>query len=276
MPQMSAEEQRRTYENERARTEYGEPPKRGPINRVIVFGIILFIIIACVSTVVSLNHQSHLRTKELHDALELALSKDQRMTEAILNLELDTTKMTFNEIFQRYSQSVADRTTLIDQVRGFYPEVNDPLKSDLAGYFSAENGFVEAKRDLFRKSIELSLDMDLFREQVKERPDSPYRQEFLRERTRQLKEKALAAAGDAEKSATDFLVLYDKMLKQEGGMSQEAHNAGLRFESIFQKHAIGNQKTAHAVEESAQQVANILPPAEPSPASASRRTGRPR
>jgi hypothetical protein len=61
-----------------------------------------------------------------------------------------------------------------------------------------------------------------------------------------------------EKSAKDFMALYQNMAKEEGSMSQGAVHAGLRFEPIFAKHAEENQKKAKDVMDGVEQVALVL------------------
>jgi hypothetical protein len=60
-----------------------------------------------------------------------------------------------------------------------------------------------------------------------------------------------------EKSAKDFMALYQNMAKEEGSMSQGAVHAGLRF-PIFAKHAEENQKKAKDVMDGVEQVALVL------------------
>ncbi|MGD0008385.1 MAG: PEGA domain-containing protein [Terriglobia bacterium] len=200
----------------------------------------------------SLAHHAY-RMHVLKERLGDAIGRDLGLTETILSIHSESSKITFGEIFELCNKSVETRTNLIVELRGLYPELDYRLKTRLIEYLSAENEFVRAMRDYYREEMQFSTAMDSYTEGLKDTPSSEYGWDFYHDRVRQLKAKTLESAREAEKSADEFLATYDKMTKEETAIAQEARNAGLRFEPIFQKYAQGNQKSAQGTKQVAQQ-----------------------
>jgi hypothetical protein len=250
MPELTPQERRRIYEEERARIEERRRARKLPLGKVAVVGICALVVIVGAGRLAYHAYRMHVLRQRLGDAI----GRDVGLTETILSINSGSSKITFGEILELCNKSVETRTNLIVELRGLYPEMDYRLKTRLIEYLSSENEFVRATRDYYRKEMELSSAMDSYTEALKEPPSSEYGWDFYYDRVRQLKAKSLESAREAEKSADEFLTAYDKMAKEEVAISQEARDSGLRFEPVFQKYAKGSQKSAQGTK----QIAGLL------------------
>ncbi len=258
MAELTPEERQRIYEEEKARHEAEQSApvaqKRLLSKRILISVLCTIVVLGGVGSLAYHQYRMH----GLKQKLGEAIGKDLGLTETILRIETESSKITYGEFFELCNKSVENRTNLIVELRGLYPEMDYQLKTRLVEYLSAENEFVRAKRDFYRKSMEQSSAADAYLEQIKDYPSSSYGWEFYRDRLRQMKAKVLEAAREAEKSADEFLKLYEKMAKEETAIAKEAQSAGLRFDPIFQKHAKGNQKRAEETRQGAQHLAKMF------------------
>lgn len=257
MAELTPDERRHIYEEEKARLEAEQPAQKAKsfLSRRLLISALCTVL--AVGGIGSLAYHQY-RLYGLKQKLGEAIGKDLGLTETILRVESESSKITYGEFFELCNKSVENRTNLIVELRGLYPEMDYQLKTRLVDYLSAENEFVRAKRDFYRKSMESSSAADSYVEQVKNYPSSSYGWDFYRDRVRQMKVQVLETAREAEKSADEFLKVYEKMANEESVIAKEAQSAGLRFEPIFQKHAKGNQKRAEETKQSAQQLAKMF------------------
>ncbi len=207
MPELSPEERKRIYEEERARIEGGRPRRKLRSSRVALTTICTLVLVVSAAGLAYHEHRMHLLKQRLGDAIGLDLG----LTETILSTHSESSKITFGEIFGLCNKSVETRTSLIIELRGLYPELDYGLKTRLIQYLSAENEFVRAMRDYYKDEMEFSTAMDSYIEGLKETPSSEYGLDFYHDRVRQLKARSLDSAGEAQRSADDFLMAYDKM-----------------------------------------------------------------
>lgn len=246
MSDLTPEERRRIYHEEKARIEseglalLSEEKRPFLSQRLVFFAFGTLLIVAVLGTLGYHLYRAH----EIKQRLAEAIGRDLGLTETILKVETESSKITFGEVFQLCSKSVEDRTNLIVELRGLHPEMDSQLKTRLLDYLNAENEFVRAKRDLYRKSMEHSAAFSAYMEQMKSFPSSSYGLDFYNDRIRQSKSRVHETADETEQSANEFLEVYEKMVKQELTMAEEAQGAGIRFERIFLKHAKANKEQA--------------------------------
>ena len=219
MPELTGEEKRRIYEEEKARVEAGQKPAAAPppiLSKKLLVSVLFVVIVGFGG---GLFAYQQYQLQGLKEKLGEAIGRDLGLTETILNIESESSKMTFAEVFGLCDKSVENRTNLIVELRGLYPEMDYQMKTKLVAYLTHENEFVRAKRDF-------------------------YAMDFCSNRVRQLKASLIEKSADAEKSADEFTKAYENMAKEEAATANEARSAGLRFEPIFQKYANENQQKA--------------------------------
>jgi hypothetical protein len=245
MDDLSPEERYRIYQEEKARVESVSQLPTGA-KKSYQLGKVLIALLSAVALCAGIGTVAYrqYRIAGLKQKLGDAIGKDLGLTETILKVESDSSKITFGEVFDLCNKSVENRTNLIVELRGLYPEIDYNLKTRLLEYLTAENEFVRAKRAFYRKAMKQSSMVTTYIETLNERPASIYGFGYLRSRVRQLQAKLLEAARESEQSSDDFLKAYDKMSKEEAAVANEAQAAGLRFDPVFQKYAKGNQKKA--------------------------------
>ena len=257
MSERTNDERQIIYEEERARREDKESsyahPERREHNTPLPAGLCTLIILAAVGSLAYQHYQSDGAKQKLSEAF----GKDRGLTETILKVESESSKITYGEILELCNKSLENRTSLIVELRGLYPELDHQFKLRLVDYLSSENEFVRAKREFYRKSMEQSAATTAYLEQGKDYPSSIYGWDFYKGRIRQARVQLMEAADKAYKSADDFLKVYEKMAKEEVAMTRIAQDAGLRFEPIFQNHATANRKRANETKAEAQQLARL-------------------
>lgn len=257
MPDLTPEERSRIYEEEKSRrdAEAAAPiSSHPPLQKALLSALATVILLGGVGAFSYHEYQLH----GLKQRLSEAIGKDLGLTETILRVESDSSKITFAELFDLCNKSVEQRTNLIVELRGLYPEIDFEFKSHLVEYLTAENEFVRAKRDYYRKVMEQNNVLESFKEQLSDTPASVYGWDYYRDRLRQEKAKALEAARNAEEGADEFLKAYETMSGKEQGIAKEAEYAGLRFSPIFQRHAGDNRKGAEGEKELAKKFASMF------------------
>ena len=256
MAELTPEERQRIYEEEKARLdgEQSQPPAAKPLpaRKVLISALVTVVLLAGIGKFAFEQYRIH----DLRQKLGEAIGRDQGLTETILGVESESPNITYAEVFELCNKSLESRTNLIVELRGLYPEMDYRMKTRLVEYLSAENEFVRAKRDLYRKSMELSSAADLFFRDTKDLPSSTYGMAAFHARFYQLEAKADEAAREAGASADEFLRLYEKTAKEERVIASEAKKAGVRFEPVFEKHAKANQKKVEETKWSARRFQN--------------------
>ena len=203
----------------------------------IIAPIVLYLFVALIW--VGILVQQHFKqSAEIKAKLEEAIGRDAGYTETILKMESDSSHVTYGEFFELCDKSVEQRTTLIVELRGLYPSVNNVTKEQLIEFLNAENDTVRTKRDLYRKQMMLSTEMDNLTETVRDSPTSEYGWDYYRERVTKAKLDLVKAASELQVSATDFTDSYRKTLQLEGSVAKAADHAGIRFEASFKEFAI--------------------------------------
>jgi hypothetical protein len=205
------------------------------MKRLVAFGAAaLCLLLALIWAGVSFQ-QHFKRESEIKAKLEEAIGRDSGYTETILKMETDSSHVTYGEFFELCDKSVEQRTTLIVELRGLYPSVNNVTKDKLIDFLNAENDAVRTKRDLYRKQMLLSSAVDTVTETVRDTPSSEYGWDFYRERVYKTKLDLVKAASDLQSSAAEFIDSYQKTLKLEAGVAKATGHAGIRFKASFKE-----------------------------------------
>lgn len=196
---LSPEERKQIYEEEKQRLE-ANPPQEAPttarltLKRPIVWAACALIVV--IGAAIFAFHEYRLH--EINQALGAAIGKDQGLTETILKVESDSSKITFAELFELCNKSVEGRTNLIVELRGLHPEMDYELKERLIAYLNAENDFVRAKREFYSKVMQGSSATNMYLEHIRNPPSSIYGWEFFNDQVRQLRQKVLEAASETD------------------------------------------------------------------------------
>jgi hypothetical protein len=189
------------------------------------------------------------RYSAMKDKLQEAVSKDAGYTETLLRIESESSHMTFGELFALCDKSIEGRTNLIIELRGLYPSINPKLKDELIDYLNAENEFARAKRGFYRKQMQYSSAVDLYKDAVEDVPASYYGADFYRANTARRKRETNDASLELQRSADNFLESYGKVLVVEDGMARAASTSGVRFVSIFKEYEKENRTAATNIQQ---------------------------
>src|SRR5579871_6443730 len=115
MPELTPEERRQIYEEEKAQLESehaAEPAKaRQPhVSRKLLISILCSILL--LGAAVSIGYHQY-RLSGLKQKLGEAIGKDLGLTETILRVESESSKITYGEFFELCNKSVENRTNLV-------------------------------------------------------------------------------------------------------------------------------------------------------------------
>jgi tetratricopeptide (TPR) repeat protein len=252
VPELTPEQRKQIYDEEKQRLSATARWRRH-LPRILVAASTALIVLVGGGWFAFHAYQVHLLKQKLAEAI----GKDLGLTETILKVESDSSKMTYAELFDLCNKSVEGRTNLIVELRGLYPEMDYGLKNKLVEYLNAENEFVRSKRDFYRRSMELSSAQDAYLEAIKDFPTSSYGWDFYNHQKQQYRDKVIEAARQAEQSADEFLKAYENMGNAEPKLGKEIQAVGMRFTPIFQKYAKDNQKPAQDTKKAATEVAQL-------------------
>jgi hypothetical protein len=171
---------------------------------------------------------------KLKEKLEEAIGKNSGYTETILKIEADASNMTYKELFDLCDKSIQDRTNLIIELRGLYPDINYELKEKLVNFLNDENIIVRAKKAFYRSSMGFSSAMKSYTDHISDIPSSSFAREYYLKRSVSLKNELIKEIGDILSSSEDFKTNYNKLCKQENEISNMMKSEGLRFPLLFQ------------------------------------------
>lgn len=171
---------------------------------------------------------------KLKEKLEEAIGKNLGYTETILKIEAEASNMTYKELFDLCYKSIQDRTNLVIELRGLYPDINYELKEKLVNFLNDENILVRAKRAFYRSSMGFSSAMKSYTDHISDTPSSSFAREYYLKRSVSLKNELLKEIGDILSSSEDFKTNYNKLCKQENEISNMMKSEGLRFPLLFQ------------------------------------------
>jgi hypothetical protein len=91
---------------------------------------------------------------EKQQRIEEALAKDAAYTETLLKMELESTGVTYKELFDFCEKSIDQRNTLIVEMRVNTAALAPMIGAAIIDFLNAENGFARAKRAFLNASLE--------------------------------------------------------------------------------------------------------------------------
>lgn len=203
--------------------------------------VLLLVVIAGFATYIGYQQ---MRISKLNQKLEEAVGKNAGYTEIIVKVESEATAMTYAELFRLCDKSIEDRTSLVAELRGLYPDIESDLRQKLIEFLNAENELVRQKRAFYRKQLELSSSLDSLVEHIKDKPRSSYGWEYYEQRSAKLKGKIRETSLEMTKEASHFIDTYKALVEREREIETEMKKAGIRFVAFFQQYADQNIKFA--------------------------------
>jgi len=190
----------------------------------------------------------HLEVARLNERLEEAVGRDSGYTETILKIEAESGSMTYAELFSLCEKSVADRTNLIVELRGLYPDVDSEVKTTLIQHLTAENELIRQKAGFYRKQMEVSTALETYMDQLADTPSSYYGWDYYKARVAKLKNETSEAIADMVSEGTQFVKTYEALVDREKSLGDQMDRAGLRFVRVFEKYKGQNVgKTQEAI-----------------------------
>jgi hypothetical protein len=173
------------------------------------------------------------RVHQIKAALAEAVGRDSGYTETILKIESEASGMTFLELFQLCDKSIEDRTQLVVELRGLYPEIEYEVKEQLIDFLNSENELVRSKRAFYRHQLNLSTIFDRVQNLIRDTPSSSFERTYWLKRASEIREDGLESASEVIDAADRFSRLYSSMTSQEEQLAQAMEDERIRFRRIF-------------------------------------------
>lgn len=220
--------------------------RRGPIIAVVA----IFVVVLGVGS--SIVGNKLIKMARLNERLEEAVGRDSGYTETILKIEAESGSMTYAELFSLCEKSIEDRTRLIIELRGLYPDIDSEMKTALVEHLAEENELVRQKVAFYRKQMELNSSLELYLDQLADTPTSPYGWDYYNTRLARLKADASDAISGMIEEGTEFVSTYEKLVDKEKDLGASLDQAGLRFVRVFEKYKSQNVGKAREAIKTAQ------------------------
>jgi len=217
--------------------------------------IILPLIAVIIGGYIYISHQ--MRLSEINKKLEEAIGKDAGFTETIIKVEKDASSITYQELFDLCDKSIEQRTNLIVELRGLYPDIESNVKDKLIEFLNNESELVRNKKQFYRKKLTFSSANDSYIEHTKDTPSSLYGWDYYWKRWDKLKISMFEAAGEMETNAQRFINCYHEIVSKEKELKPLLKEENIRYNGFFEKYAEENFKIAEDAKELAKSVKGI-------------------
>jgi hypothetical protein len=202
--------------------------------------LIVLIGIISISTLVGLIIYDNIKLSRLNEELQKSIGKDQGLIETILKIESESKSISYSELFDLCNKSVSERTNLIIELRGLYPEMKSELKDSLIEFFNVENELVRSKSQAYRKNLNLTSSADSYKEHILNYTYNEYSYDFHNKRSSSYIRQILESSQDMRTNIMAFENNYSTLLNKEIKIKRMMDKENLRFVSIFEKHKISN------------------------------------
>lgn len=220
-----------------------EPPKRKAFKTLKVSAI-MFVIITVLGVGAKYGYDYY-RIFQLKQKLEEAIRKNTGYTETILKVEAEAAGMTYKEKIDLCEKSIENRTNLIIELRGLYPDIDYELKEELIDFLNHENELISSKRSFYRHQLTDSrLNMEILTEYASDQFSSSYGAEYYRKRTNKWKRKQIDSMTKIVTSADNFKSNYLKLVEQESTLRSSMNTEGILFPTIIMQYKYSNLKRA--------------------------------
>jgi hypothetical protein len=186
----------------------------------------------------------YLAVARLNERLEEAVGRDSGYTETILKIEAESGSMTFAELFSLCEKSIEDRTNLIVELRGLYPDMDSEVKNALVQHLTAENELIRQKVGFYRKQLAVNTALELYMDELADPPSSYYGWDYYKARVAKLKTDTSKAMSEMVTEGTEFVKTYESLVHREKSLGEQMDQAGIRFIRVFEKYKGQNVKKA--------------------------------
>lgn len=200
--------------------------------------IILLILVIGLPTGYYINYR--IKVSNFNEKLQNALGKDAGLIETILKVESESLSMSFQELFNLCDKSVNDRTNIIVDLRGLYPQMESKLKDSLIDFLNKENELVRAKSQAYRQIMNFSTNLKLLREYKSEYHYSY--DEFYYSQLHKYKSDILENISEMDNDLQTFRTNYNSLIIKEKNISLLIKKESLRFIPFFDKYKKSNFK----------------------------------
>jgi len=191
------------------------------ISLIIVFAIAGYFV----------NRQMKLSTSS--SKLEEAVGRDAGYTETIIMAEDEASSMSYQELFELCDKSIEERTNLLVELRGIYPEIQRELKTKLISFVNSENELIRQESRLYRSELAFSLASKSLKDAKKDYFSSlnSYDLERLRKKITEVTNAMYEMAGNN----IIFVSNYKAVLEEESDIKIAMDQEGLRFVRKYQQ-----------------------------------------
>jgi hypothetical protein len=196
----------------------------------IIVGVAAIIVVG-VATAFYVNYR--MKVNEMNEKLSTTIGKDQGLMEVLVKIPSSAT--TCEETFLLCEKSVNERTQLIVDLRGIYPNMKSELRDSLMDFLSLENDWARELRQLYSRSLELGGKIETIKRLETIELAYLYKSE-LRSDINEVKDGGKRGLS----AASSFKAKYLALVLKEVNLAKQMDKATLRFIQIFGKYQPAN------------------------------------
>jgi hypothetical protein len=223
--------------------------------------IILIVVTAVVAVGAFFFIRNKLKVDEMNEKLQSFIGKDQGITETILKTEDESSSISYQELFDLCEKSVKDRTDMLVELRGLYPNMESTLRDSLIGFLNAENELSRSKSQAYRKSMNANTNYESYNDATSDRRNGSYLMaDYYKKRIYEACKETLDDAKGLKENVQTFYDNFKLLLEKEKSLGELMKDEDLRFTPIFAKYQPSSLKFLNDQNKLADLYMNILNP----------------
>jgi hypothetical protein len=200
--------------------------------------ILITLAIAVIGTGAFFFIRHKMKVDDMNEKLQSCIGKDQGLTETILKTEDESSSISYKELFELCEKSVKDRTDMLIELRGLYPNLESVLRDSLVGFLNSENELIRSKSQSYRKSMNLGTEYDSFNDAMSDwrTSSSSYMTDYYHKRIADSVKEIVKGAKGLKEDVQTFYDTFKLLVEKEKGLDKVMDSEGLRFDPIFGKY----------------------------------------
>lgn len=215
---------------------------------------LILVLLTLLATLIGCGNKSDVQ-KLINEKISNILARDATSTEAMFLLEKKAAEggveksMDLSQLYELYNQSINQRMDMLVELRGFHPEVQYELRSQVADYLNNENTILRAQQLLMESYVAfLHEDFDLMREKIKSADTTEQKRRILSDYQK--------SASDLASKADGLITAYQSLVLQESILLGKLSEAEIRFNPVFSIYQDSNIKQFKSMRDQAASMSN--------------------
>jgi len=202
--------------------------------------IVIIVLLTIIGTEAGLTINKRIKIFNLNEMLQQIVGKDQSLTEAILKIESGSTSINYEELIDLCDKSVGERTKMVVELRGLYPNMENQLRDSVTEFLNNENELVRSKSRAYSRNMNLSNNFELYLGYNNDYTYNEHSYDHYKAHCRELEREMTAGASDMLVNLQNFKSNYSLLINSESNLAALMKKEGLNFIPVFDKYKQAN------------------------------------